>query len=152
MVRKRIKRPGGGKILQEELPFLWPDESGLLKIPLPSSARSSESRSRPWRPWPCVARVGALRLPRSRSLSLWLLERSLVEPGFFVENASRFENWLSGAILEADFQALSVRAVIEGAESQLHLERDVILRLLIQCTSSQARFRSSGGIVTLTDS
>jgi hypothetical protein len=140
-----------GRIVQGELPLLWPDENGNLTLPQPWEELSSESPWRRWLPWRRAAKVSQLRLPRSRSLSLWLSERRSGGALSFMGNESRFENWLSGVLLATDYQCMSLGLVIEGAQNDLHLERQEVIRLLIKATSARGKFKSLDGMISVRD-
>lgn len=136
---------------QLKLPLLWPDKMGMLTLPPPSGGQLSASHLRRWLPWPPVARVSRLSLPRSSSLSLWLLVRKSGAVSSFAGKESHFENWLSDVLLSEDFHALSVSALLARAENDLQIERVEAIRMLARVTGTGGKFRSEGGIVTIRD-
>lgn len=133
---------------QLQLPLLWPDKMGMLTLPLPSGGRLSGSRLRLWRPWPPTLRVSRLSLPRSLSLSSWLLGKKSGAVSSFAGRELHFENWLLDVLQNADFEAMTVSALLVRAESDLQIERVEAIRLLAKVTGPGGRFRSEGGIVT----
>jgi hypothetical protein len=70
---------------------------------------------------------------------------------YFAGEELRFVTWLTKLILTADFQALGLARVIDGAENELGLPREMIVRLLVIVTSTRSKFCSDGVIVTLRD-
>lgn len=133
---------------QLKLPLLWPDENGVLTLPQPLDVHLKESPWRRWLPWPPTVRVSRLSLPRSRSLSLWLLERRSGAVSSFAGRESLFESWLLDVLQSEDFCAISVSALLARAETDLQIERAEALRLLARVTGLGGKFRSEGGIVT----
>lgn len=90
-----------------------------------------------------------LHLPRSRSLSLWLLERSSAAVGFGMAKESHFVTWLTHALLTEAFGAIEVPLVVENAQRDLGLEREAVLRMLAKRTAAGGEFRSDGHLITL---
>lgn len=148
MKSKRKKAPARDGFVQGELPFLWPDENGSLSLERPYFARSSGSRLQRLQLTQHAARVSRLHLPRTRSLFLWLLERSSAAIGFGKVKESRFEMWLLRRLEEADFNAIEVIEVTKDAIVELELDRETVLRFLVRGTRSNGDFRSDGHIVT----
>jgi len=90
-----------------------------------------------------------LHLPRSRSLLLWLLERSSGAVGYGMAKESHFVTWLTRELQTAAFGALEVYQVVENAQRDLGLERELVLRMLAKRTAAGGEFRSDGHLVTL---
>lgn len=68
--------------------------------------------------------------------------------GFGAVRGQLFEMWLTNALQDADFNALSLKGVVESAVENLGLGMDEVIGLLIRCTRAGGRFRSDGEVIT----
>ena len=148
MVTKKNKRSRRDSIVPGLQYPLWPNEDGLLFLPRPLVARSNVLLLPHLQPSPPRVRVSRLHLPRSRSLSLWLLERSSAAVGFGMARERHFEMWLSALLETSDFGAVEISEIISAAVADLDLDREVTLRYLVRITRPDRDFRSDGHIVT----
>jgi hypothetical protein len=127
---------------------LWPDEKGLLSLPAHRSARSSAALSSRSRTLPGPGKISQLHLPRTRSLFLWLLEKSTTISTFGNGKQLHIARWLSLQLEDADFGALEINRVVELGVDQLALDRENMLRILITLTRWQSDFKSDGQLIT----
>ncbi len=73
---------------------------------------------------------------------------NLTPVGFGVAIEMIFVTWLTTALLDADFNAISLNEVTVKAGYDLGLNEETILRLLIKHTARGARFKSHSGLLT----
>lgn len=148
MVTKKNKRSKSDKLVPGLQYPLWPNEDGILSLPQHSTVQLSELLLLLSRPSRRAVKVSRLHLPRSRSLSLWLLERSSGAVGFGTAKEYHFVTWLSALLESSEFVALEISEVISAAGEELALDRETVLRYLVKQTSAEADFRSDGHIIT----
>ncbi len=125
---KKISQSTDKKAMQLPLPNFWPDRSGLIKLPDP----------RAWK----------RHVPRRRSFAIWLLSRASGAIGFGPAREFAYRAWLERELAAADFNALTVREVINGAQRDLELDLESSIRYLAKATAIRGGFRSDGQIVT----
>lgn len=148
MVTKKNKRSKSDKLVPGQHYPLWPDENGSLFLPQHSTAQLNVSRLQHSPPLRHVVKVSRLHLPRSRSLLLWLLERSSGAVGFGTAKEYHFVTWLSALLETCDFGAAEITLVVRSASEDLALDRETVLRYLVRQTSAGSEFRSDGHIIT----
>lgn len=148
MVTKKNKRSKSDKLVPGLQYPLWPDADGILSLPQHLTAPLNVSRLQHSPPLRHVVKVSRLHLPRSRSLLLWLLERSLGAVGFGTAKEYHFVTWLSALLESSEFVALEISLVIHDAGEELALDRETVLRYLVRQTSAGSEFRSDGHIIT----
>jgi hypothetical protein len=145
---KKRKKARHDMLMQGELPLLWPDETGKLKLRESYRAPSNVSRLPPLQRSPRGEVVRASRLWRSQSLSSWLLSKSCRVVGFGTVRKSLFEMWLSQRLESCDFGALTLASVEKDACAELGLDLDEVKGLLLRSTREGGKFRSDGVIIS----
>lgn len=128
--------------------ILWPDENGILILPLRSGERSSGSQSRRLRHSRRVAkRARSSWVPLRYSASSLSLKNSA---GAFygVVLMSLFTAWLWSILFEAVFQMLTIAEIENRAAADLGLERNRTRELLIKLTRPGGVFEASEGLIT----
>lgn len=144
----RRKAMGDDRIVQLELPILWPDADGILALPQRSAKPPNGSRLRRLQLSPRMVVRAASRYLSSRSFSWWRWWRSSGEDGFIGVSESRFEAWLMDILQGEAFSALEVRMVVERAVDDLELERGDAVRLLLRVTRIGGLYKSVDGLVS----
>lgn len=86
--------------------------------------------------------------PSSRSWSLWRRARWLLTGWRVMAGESVFRLWLARELEVADFGALTLREVRDGAQRDLDLDRVTVDVYLVRACSSGGEFKSDGVIVT----
>lgn len=148
MVTKKNKRSKSDKLVPGQQYPLWPNADGILSLPQHSTEPLNVSRLQHSPPLRHVARVSRLHIPRSRSLLLWLLEKSSAAVGFGTAKELHFAMWLSALLESCDFGAVEITLVVRSAGEELALDRETVLRYLVRQTSAGSEFRSDGHIIT----
>jgi len=139
---------------------LWPDKNGILQIvgarvvssinlytgPRSVVRESSSPRSR------LLQRVQRGKTSRAQSFfssSLWRSLKSRIDMSFNQATDFYFSNWLTVKIQDAEYNVLTLRAVVRLALDELELEPDQIKRLIIKLTRASGEFCSDGQFLTL---
>lgn len=148
MRRNAKKAVARDSIEQGELPLLWPDDRGSLKIGAQYRAGLSASLlpRLPLSPRRVVAR--SRRLLLSQSFSSWLFSKNWTNVGFGAAKVLHFEMWLSVRLEICAFNCEGIDELLENAAAELGLEKWDALRLLLRVTRAGARFKSDGELIS----
>jgi hypothetical protein len=148
MEKRKRKTARRDSIEAGEVPHLWPDENGALKIGKEYRAQSKELQLRRLRLLQREPVKRVLRRLRFGSFSSWLWLKNWGVVGFGMEGESLFEMWLWGLLAKSAFCALGQGAIVESAKEELGIDEDRAMRLLIKVTGAGGKFKADEGIVS----
>lgn len=136
------------RLKPDEVPVLWADQSGKLNLSGVGVTEPRESSSR--------LLLLCRRAPRRnispaefwRLYSSWLLEISPLSGFPRSCSVGDFEKWLGDALDDSPVRAVGLAWVVRSGSAALGLDRDTLIKYLLDCTGRGGRFRSDGEEVT----